>query len=98
MAQEDLGRTRFESSKTDPFDKNQQSILLLQRTMMMFRGHAPVMHLGEIHRTAVEKSGFEGSLEEAAGLLAEMPKVHVELDPALAQSRVYASVYWSPMS
>lgn len=98
MPREDLGRAGSESSKTDPLDRRQQSVLLLQRAMMKFRGHSPFGHLGEIYRMAVEETGFEGSLEEAAELLAEMPKVRVELDPVLDQSRVYASAYWSPMS
>lgn len=96
MPRKDPRATHSASSNTDLLAGRQRSILLLQRALMMFRGHSPFGYLGEIHRVAVEETGFEGSLEEAAELLAEIPQVRVELDPVLGQSRVYASAYWSP--
>lgn len=35
----------------------------------MFRGHAPFVHLGDIHQLAVAELGFQGSMGEAAELL-----------------------------
>lgn len=98
MHSDDSLQKRSEGSKTDPLDGHRKAVLLLQRTLMSFRGHSQFGNLGEIHRLAVEQHGYQGSLEEAAGAMAEIPDVRIEFDPVLAQSRVYASAYWSPMS
>jgi hypothetical protein len=92
----DPSTERSDGSKTDPLDGRQNAVLLLQRALMSFRGHSPFGHLGEIHRLAVERHEYTGSLEEAAEVMREIPEVRIEPDAVLAQSRVYASAYWSP--
>ena len=87
--------TRLPESNMDASNKWERANLQLQRALMSFRGHASCAFLGEIYRVAVEQTGFEGSLEEAAEALAGIPGVRLERAPVLDQSCVYASAYWS---
>lgn len=70
---------------------------VMEEAMRLLRGYATFAYLSDIHRLAATQLGFNGSLEEAAELLAMLPDVRVEINDPLSQSRVFASSYWSPI-
>lgn len=63
--------------------------------MASLNGQAEFVLLGELHRVAERRYGFEGTMKDAAILLEEMRDVRLERCEILEHTRVFASAYWS---